>query len=124
MPDKDRFEIPAEYYSTLFHEITHSTGHKSRLDRLEATSFGSEPYAKEELIAEMGAAFLCGEAGIECETLENSAAYLSGWLKALKDDKRLVISAAAAAQKAVDLMLDRKFENRDEDAKQPQTVKA
>jgi antirestriction protein ArdC len=110
MPDRDRFEHPAEFYSTLFHELAHSTGHKTRLDRFESGGFGSEPYAKEELVAEFTAAFLCGEAGIEAESIENSAAYINGWLKKLKADKRLLPSAAAAAQKAADLILDRQYD--------------
>lgn len=110
MPERERFEIPAEYYSTAFHEFTHSTGHESRLNRLKTTAFGSGPYAQEELVAEMGAAFLCGECGIEAQTIDNSAAYLAGWLKVLKADKRMIATAAAQAQKAVDLILGRQSE--------------
>ena len=99
----------AEYYSTLFHELVHSTGHETRLNRRPSTerrSFGDEAYSKEELVAEMGASFLCATAGIEDATLDNSAAYIQGWLKALRDDKKLVILAAAAAQKASDYILN------------------
>ena len=105
MPDRSRFEKQEEYYSTLFHELTHSTGHPSRLNRQTLTGnnrFGGENYSREELVAEMGAAFLCGTAGIETQTLDNSGAYIASWLRALKDDNRLVVVAAAQAQKAAD----------------------
>jgi antirestriction protein ArdC len=105
MPSRTAFESQAEYYSTLFHELTHSTGHAKRLDREGFRSpqkFGSESYSREELIAEMGSAMLCGVAGIEQTTLANSAAYLKSWIARLKSDSKLVISAASAAQKAAD----------------------
>lgn len=103
MPLFASFETAEEYYSTLFHELVHSTGHERRLARPEITDlspFGTPSYSKEELIAEMGAAFLCGIAGIENVTLDNSAAYIEGWLRKLRHDKKLVIVAAAQAQKA------------------------
>lgn len=96
--------MPEEYYSTLFHEMIHSTGHKDRLARTFG-AFGDEKYSKEELIAEMGAAMLCGIAGIENNTIENSASYIKSWLSALKDDTRLIFHASAQAQKAVDYIL-------------------
>jgi antirestriction protein ArdC len=105
MPEPSRFASAEEYYSTLFHEIGHSTGHSKRLDRKLDTDpkpFGSPDYGREELIAEMSAAFLCGHVGIQPVVIENQVAYLQGWLKQLKDDKRLVIAAAGAAQKAAD----------------------
>jgi antirestriction protein ArdC len=109
MPSRSCFESPEGYYSTLFHELTHSTGHKSRLNRFEENStdhqFGSESYSKEELIAEMGAAMLAGMAGISQSTLSNSASYLQSWIKRLKSDSRLIISAASHAQKAADYIL-------------------
>ena len=109
MPSRTCFESPEAYYSTLFHELTHSTGHQSRLNRFEehATDhqFGSESYSKEELIAEMGAAMLAGMAGISHATLGNSAAYLQTWIQRLKSDSRLIISAASHAQKAADYIL-------------------
>lgn len=108
MPKPELFESSEEYYSTLFHEMIHATGHASRLDRKslsEMAPFGSESYAKEELIAEMGAAFLCGHGGIEPATLQNSAAYLDGWLKKLRDDPKMIVLAAASAQKATDYVL-------------------
>jgi antirestriction protein ArdC len=109
LPQPSAFETPEEYYSTAFHELIHSTGHASRVGRkgiLEPSYFGSHEYSKEELVAEMGAAFLCGHSGIEQKTLENSAAYIAGWLKALKNDKMLLVHAAAQAQKAADYILD------------------
>jgi antirestriction protein ArdC len=105
MPSRTAFESQAEYYSTLFHELTHSTGHAKRLGREgieKIQPFGSEDYSKEELIAEMGSAMLCGIAGVEQATISNSAAYLQSWIKRLKSDTRLVVSAASAAQKAAD----------------------
>ena len=105
MPSRTAFESQAEYYSTLFHELTHSTGHAKRLAREgfdTPQKFGSESYSREELIAEMGGAMLCGVAGIEQSTLANSAAYLKSWIERLKSDSRLVVSAARAAQKAAD----------------------
>jgi antirestriction protein ArdC len=108
MPEKETFDGLEEYYSTLFHEFTHSTGHKTRLNRpgiVEAHYFGDEVYSKEELIAEMGAAMLSGVVGIENKTIKNSASYIQSWLGQLKDDKRLVVHAAAAAQKAADFIL-------------------
>lgn len=95
------------YLSTLFHELVHSTGHKSRLDRLEHKAFGDHAYSKEELIAELGAAFLCMRAGVENKAVEaNSASYLKHWLTALKSDPKMLVQAASAAQKAVDHILN------------------
>ena len=97
-----------EYYSTLFHELTHATGHPARLNRstlMDFERFGDQNYSREELVAEMGAAFLCGITGIENKTINNSAAYLANWLDALKNDSRLVLVAASQAQKAADLIL-------------------
>lgn len=105
IPDKTRFISVEEFYSTLFHELAHSTGHQRRLGRGVDTNlqpFGSPDYSKEELIAEMAATYLCAHAKIEPATIQNSAAYIQGWLKVLKSDKRMVIQAAAAAQKAAD----------------------
>ena len=105
MPARGLFSSAEEYYSTLFHELTHSTGHASRIGRegIEIlNTFGSESYSKEELVAEMGAAMLCGVTGIAPATIENSAAYLKTWIERLKSDSRLLVSAASAAQKAAD----------------------
>jgi antirestriction protein ArdC len=110
MPERETFDNPESYYSTLFHEFTHSTGHESRLNRngiVETHFFGDEIYSKEELVAEMGAAMLCGIVGIENKTIRNSASYIQSWLGKLRDDKKLVVYAAAAAQKAADFILGR-----------------
>lgn len=108
LPRREQFAETAEYYSTAFHELTHSTGHSSRLNRLEKTAFfGTEAYSKEELIAEIGAAALVNAAGLEtANSFRNSAAYIQNWLKVLKDDKRFIISAAGKAEKAVSLILN------------------
>ncbi len=108
IPDPMRFASTNEYYSTLFHELAHSTGHSRRLDRGLDTNFrpfGSPDYSREELIAEMASAFLCGASGIVPSVIENQAAYLQGWLNVLKGDKRLVIAAAGQAQRAADWIL-------------------
>ncbi len=108
MPPVDSFESDEATYSTLFHEMVHATGHKSRLNRkgvAERVSLGSEQYSQEELIAEMGSAFLCAEAGIENKVINNSAAYIASWLSRLRDDKKMVILAAGAAQRACDYIL-------------------
>ena len=102
LPQVNDFDDSNAYYSTLFHELTHSTGHPARLKRFDKDqthSFGSEPYSKEELVAELGSAFLCATAGISTE-LKNQTAYIQGWLKALKEDDKLIIHASAQAQKS------------------------
>jgi antirestriction protein ArdC len=110
LPTRERFERTEDYYSTVFHELVHSTGHEKRLKRstlTESAGYGSNPYCKEELIAEMGAAFLCGLAEIGERTIDNSAAYLKGWLEQLRNDKTIIVQAAAQAQKAADFILGR-----------------
>jgi len=108
-PDLASFDNAEEFYSTLFHELTHATGHPLRLNRATLTEFerfGDEQYSAEELVAEMGAAFLCGFTGIENKTIDNSAAYLRTWLEVLRKDPRLVLIAAGQAQRAADLILN------------------
>lgn len=109
VPDLARFPRREEYYNTLFHELGHSTGHKSRLCRKSVADaislFGSADYSREELVAEMTAAFLCGRCGIAPATLENSAAYVAGWIRTLKADNKAAVIAAAQAQKAADYVL-------------------
>jgi antirestriction protein ArdC len=108
MPARESFDGPEEYYNTLFHELTHSTGHGSRLNREGINQmhfFGDPVYSREELVAEMGAAFLSGHCGIESKTLGNSAAYLQSWIRVLRSDSKLVLVAAGQAQKAADLIL-------------------
>lgn len=106
MPPFESFVDPQGYYATLAHECSHWTRHPSRLDRdLGRKRWGDEGYAREELVAELGAAFLCADLGIELEPREDHAAHLGSWLKVLKDDKRCIFSAAAHAQKAVDYLV-------------------
>ena len=107
LPLLAQFHHTAEYYSTAFHEMVHSTGHKSRLDRLEKTAFfGSEAYSKEELIAEIGAAALVNHVGLEtAHSFRNNTAYVQNWLQVLRNDKRFIVSAAGKAEKAVSLIL-------------------
>jgi antirestriction protein ArdC len=110
LPDIKQFEISEHYYATYFHELTHATGHSSRLARAEVmdfSGFGSKPYSKEELVAEMGASFLSYYSQIDYESVyENSASYLTGWLKVLKQDPRFIFKVSADAQKAVDYILN------------------
>ena len=109
VPMLSQFEHPEEYYSTAFHELTHSTGSPTRLERMRLTelaAFGSEKYSKEELVAELGAAMLVNNCGIESErSFRNSAGYIQGWLEALNNDQRLIVSAASRAEKAVKYIL-------------------
>lgn len=110
VPHMSEFKKVEEYYSTLFHEMTHSTGHKDRLNRqsireLSENPFGSELYSKEELVAEIGASLLCSYAGIENKTIENSANYIQSWINCLKNDKRLILTASQQAEKACDFIL-------------------
>nr|WP_256718834.1 zincin-like metallopeptidase domain-containing protein [Paenibacillus odorifer] len=107
VPPMVDYKQPEEYYCTLFHELVHSTGHTKRLNRsgiTELAAFGDENYSKEELIAAIGAAMMCGVCGIDNTTIENSAAYINGWLRALKDDQRMIVLAAGKAQRAADYM--------------------
>jgi antirestriction protein ArdC len=109
LPPRELFTSAEEFYGTLDHECLHASGHQSRLNResiTEAAPFGSPVYCREELIAEMGAAFLCAEAGISPVVLENQAAYIQGWLAKIRGEKRLVVIAAAQAQKAADYILN------------------
>ena len=103
IPMPEQFRDSEEYYSTLFHELTHSTGHPSRLNRVNGNvHFGDESYSEEELVAEIGSASILASLGIETEkSFTNSAAYIANWLTALKNDKRLIVKAAGKAEKAV-----------------------
>lgn len=110
MPDMEAFrntkygKANEHYYSTLFHELTHWTGHKARCDRQISNCFGNEKYAAEELVAELGAAFQCGALGLSKATREDHAHYVASWLKALKGDKRAIFHAARLASDAVDYL--------------------
>ena len=109
MPAQKTFRSPESYYQTLFHEMTHSTGHASRLDREGVTlpiKFGSERYSKEELIAELGASFLSNEAGILNEVqFDNSAAYLGSWIEKFENDPKMIFTASSQAQRSTDFIL-------------------
>lgn len=105
MPDEDMFHRKSWYAQTLAHEIIHATGHESRLNRLEKAGFGTDTYAKEELVAEFGAAMMCGALDIPAD-MEQSAAYLKGWAAKCKDEPMLLVSAANMAEKAVDLVTE------------------
>lgn len=110
IPCKEQYKDVLEFYSTLFHEMVHSTGHRDRLKRLDCSvqfaSFGSEDYSKEELIAEIGSAFLMNYIGIESsKTFKNSAGYIQSWLKVLKNDNRFIVSASSKAEKAMKYIL-------------------
>ncbi len=109
LPLKSQFAKPGEYYSTAFHEATHSTGHQTRLNRFTVSSsvFGDEDYSREELVAEIGAAAILHELGIETDsTFRNSSAYVQSWLKALRNDTRMIVTAAGRAEKAARLILN------------------
>lgn len=113
LPPKSVFKDAEHYYSTAFHEMGHSTGHKSRLNRTGVENFdhfGSDQYGKEELVAEMTAAMLTAVVGIDV-IHEDNAAYVAGWLKTIRGDSRLVVKAAGQAQKAADLIRGIEFES-------------
>ena len=108
VPAMEQYTDIGDYYSTVFHEIIHSTGHKDRLNRLVKGALlnDRDRYAKEELIAEIGAASLCHNCNVETpDAFENSVAYINGWLKALENDERLIIQASSKSQKAVEYVL-------------------
>ncbi len=109
LPAPNTFCSTEDYYQTLFHEMTHATGHGSRLDRegiIQPVKFGSKRYSKEELIAELGAAFLSNEAQILDQVqFENSAAYLASWIEKLENDPRMIVTAASHAQRSTDFVL-------------------
>ncbi len=102
VPMLSQYSTPEEYYATTFHELVHSTGHESRCNRTLGTSFASENYSREELVAEIGSAMICNSIKIECDkAFKNSIAYLQSWLSALKNDKKMIVWAASRAEKAV-----------------------
>jgi antirestriction protein ArdC len=114
VPNRDNFILADEYYATLFHELSHSTGHTSRLNRdtcMKPAVYGSRDYCKEELVAEIATCFLCGEAGISNNTIDNSSAYIQFWVERLthmlREDNKAFVRASALAQKATDFILNR-----------------
>lgn len=107
VPPLHSFVTPDAYYGVLFHELAHATGHKSRLNRQGVTEmprFGSMNYSREELVAELTSSFCCASLGLDNSLIENSASYIDGWLKCLKEDSRAIISASAKAQKAANYL--------------------
>ena len=111
LPPRELFISAEEEACTTLHECSHAAGASKRLNResiTEAAPFGSPTYSLEELVAELSAAYLCAEAGISNAVIANQAAYVAGWLKALRDNRKLLIHAAAQAQKAADYILNRK----------------
>jgi len=124
MAPKGSFESPEGYYSTLFHELAHSTGHKARIGRLAGDAavapFGSDDYGKEELVAELTSALVCGYTGIEMPRPANHAAYIQSWMKTIKADKEVFLSAAQQAQRAADWILDQR---QDRDLKESELPK-
>lgn len=109
MPNPRTFFKDEQFYSTLYHESIHATGHVNRTGRHEKLSdhrFGSQEYSQEELVAEMGAAYLCHLTGIQNATIDNSAAYIKSWIRKFKEDKKMLLIASSMAQKAVDYILE------------------
>lgn len=105
MPSFPMFHSPDAYYATLAHELTHWTKHQKRLDRdFGRKAWGDAGYAREELVAELGAAFLCADLGLRAEPSADHAAYIQSWLKVLRDDRRAIFTAAAHAQRAADYL--------------------
>ena len=108
IPDRKQFSRIEEFYSTLFHELSHSTGHEKRLNRpgiVNHVKFKGHEYGKEELVAEFSASFLCGAAQIDNTTIKNSASYIASWKRVIKADSKLVLQAAGMGQKAADYIL-------------------
>jgi antirestriction protein ArdC len=105
LPVRERFTTPENYYATALHELTHWTGHESRLHRQFGKRFGDDAYAFEELVAELGAAFMVGQLGLVDATIEAHASYLDSWIKVLKSDKQAIFTAASQAARASDFIL-------------------
>lgn len=126
MPDIKQFDSSDFYYSTLFHELIHSTGHSTRLSRSEITDpirFGSDPYSKEELVAELGASILRSRADIDNEKMmDNSISYVRGWLERLRNNSTLLLEAASSAQKASDFILGLNSNSETESSEREETV--
>jgi len=117
LPKKENFNNEESYYCTMFHELVHSTGNHKRLDREFGKSFGDVKYSKEELIAEMGSCFLSSVAGISEMVIDNQASYIANWLKALKNDPKLLVQASGMAQKAANHILGKTVEYTETKAK-------
>lgn len=117
LPHMNQFQNAESYYATLFHEMGHSTGHPSRLSRDMGQMFGDDLYSREELVAEITSAVLCNHFGIDTSKIQrNTAAYIQHWLNAIKEDSRMVVTAATRAEKAVKLILGEQEETAAEKA--------
>lgn len=117
MPKQKTFVDSESYYTTLFHELIHSTGHFKRLNRkevMQTARYGGDLYSVEELVAEIGACYLTSYAGIAKDQFKNNVAYIAGWLEVLRDDKRFIVYACAQAQKAADFILNTEFGEKEE----------
>ena len=108
--DTDTSTATESYYSTLLHELTHWTGSPERLDRVKGKQFGDDAYAFEELIAELGATFLCAQLGISNDVRADHAKYIKSWIGKLRSDPKFLFQAASKAQKAIDLLNDYSYE--------------
>jgi len=115
IPAMTSFDSTDAYYSTLFHELSHSTGHSSRLNRPIKNHYGSDPYAEEELVAEMSAAYLSGIAGVDihAKTIDNAASYIEHWSSRFSDNVKLIISLSSRAQKSSDWILGNRYDHVD-----------
>lgn len=125
LPKQGSFDSAESYYGALFHELVHSTGHQSRLNRkeiVEPNTYGSEPYSIEELTAEIGACYLYSISGIATKEFDNSVAYIKGWIEALRNDKRMLVYASGQAQRATDYILNVQSYNRAEDVQAEQVL--
>ena len=118
LPIPESFNTAESYASVKAHELTHWTSHKTRLDRQLGKRFGDDAYAAEELIAEMGAAFVCAQLGLTPEVRDDHAAYLDHWLKVLKADKKAIFTAASQAQKACEFLFSLQGADANADAQQ------
>lgn len=122
LPKPEQFAQSEMFYGVAMHELTHWTGHESRLNRNIKNSFGTQDYAFEELVAEIGASFVCAHIGIETHTMKSHVSYLDHWLKVLKEDKRAIFKAAALAQKASDLILGVRYAYQEDETMQEPIV--
>lgn len=113
MPTKAQFKDESGYYGTMFHELVHWTGHASRLDRKFGNKFGNDNYAKEELVAELGGAMLSAIAKVDAEPRADHAKYLNGWIKGLKDQPKMILTAASKAEKASQYIIEQSSNNND-----------
>lgn len=126
MPKMKSFTDSEGYYGVLFHELIHSTGHTSHLNRdsiMKNEGYGSDIYSEEELIAQIGSCFIASHTGTSMKHFENDVAYIEGWFKQLKNDKRMFLFASAKAQRAVDYIPNYQFEDSQENIDDAQMSK-